>query len=168
MPAGVSAYVPLASSVTSSSISSFSFSGISQSYRDLVAIVNYSTSGSGGSGYLGAYLNNDFNTGSYTNFQWSGNGSSNSQTTANGQAQMLFANTGTPDGQNCHAILHFMDYSTTNKEKTVIASVGSPQSFCGFGAARWVNNSSVTTVSFRFSGLSIPAGARFELYGVSA
>jgi hypothetical protein len=169
MPAGVSAYVPLANVTTSSAYSTITFSSISQSYRDLVLVADYSTAGAGGTGFFGVYVNGQFNNGSYAYIHETGNGSTTSAGQANSQAQMIFSTTGTPDGGRCVAVINVFDYATSGiKAKTFVGRVDTATAFTSMGAARWWDDLAVTSISVRFSGLSNPAGGNFALYGVSA
>lgn len=169
MPAGVSAYVPLANITTSSSYSTVTFSSISQSYRDLVAVVDYPTSGAGGTGFLGVYVNGQFNNGSYAYITATGNGSSTSGGQANSAAQIIFSSVGTPDGGRCVAVINLFDYATSGiKAKTFVGRADTATAFTSMGAARWYDDLPVTSITFRFSGLTNPAGGNFALYGVSA
>ena len=85
-----------------------------------------------------------------------------------GYAQVTLAN----DTTNFdNEILHFMDYSATDKHKTVLgrADVASG-SFPGTEmiATRFASTSAITTIQVYFGTGNIAAGSTFSLYGISA
>jgi hypothetical protein len=66
-------------------------------------------------------------------------------------------------------ILQFMDYSATDKHKTVLArsdDVGRSQTW--MFANRWANTSAVTTILVKPIANPFSTGARFDLYGIEA
>ena len=62
-----------------------------------------------------------------------------------------------------------MDYSATDKHKTMLSRGGSSSFGVGMNAGRWANTSAVTSVLvIGQSGLDFAAGSTFYLYGIEA
>jgi hypothetical protein len=168
MPAGVSAYVPLANVTIGSGVSSVTFSSISQSYRDLVFIGQTGNTGTTG---FGGVFNGD--TGSNYVYVYSGgNGSNFGSGAASNQAVANFgANSWSTGSLDLTYIIHLMDYSTTDKHKNFISRVDgrSSTSNVTMNTGRWANTSAITSVQIRGLGTSqFVAGSTFSLFGVSA
>lgn len=165
MPAGVSAWTPLANIAIGSSPTTVTFSSINQSHRDLVlvgsVIPNASTT---------VYLR--FNSDSGTSYNYTtmgGNGSSafadNVQTSV---ALNLNAGgaTGATSGNYMSIVASIMDYSQTDKQKCVLARLGSPGVGTGALSSRWNNTSAITSITV--GAFNFAPGTTLALYGVSA
>ena len=155
-------YTPLATITLGSSASSVSFSSIPATYRDLILIIDGTTTSGGDGGQIYGRFNGD--TGSNYNFVELQGGSSPAS----------FSGTGTffiagflLNSSRGNIILQFMDYSATYKQKTSLvkanASGFGPQAF----AHRWANTAAITSVSFTHqTGASFSSGTTFNLFGV--
>jgi len=102
-------YIALANyTVTGSAVNSVTFSSIPATYRDLVLVF---------SGALSAdspvYLTYNADTSNYTRVQMNGNGSTTSSTSGSDGRVVELGNT------QSDFIAHIMDYSATDKHKTV-------------------------------------------------
>lgn len=153
-------YDLIASNVLSSSASSVAFSSIPATYRDLVLVVNTTTSGSG---FLYVRLNSDSGS-NYSTVRMQGNGTtatSESETVA--QLRGSFARDYTVT-----SIFQFMDYSATDKHKTVLANPerGEAQDLRGASANRWANTAAISTITCTGSAGNFPSGSTFYLYGI--
>jgi hypothetical protein len=143
-------YTPLATVTLGSSASSITFSSIPATYRDLVLVANKSDStdlslrfnGDTGSNYFRVFM-----------IDFGGAGASGSQT-----------NTKIDIGGGNLTLVNIMDYSTTNKHKTVLDRMNSAGRVQA-DAQRWANTSAITTVLISSSS-SFAAGATFNLYGI--
>jgi hypothetical protein len=161
MPAGVSAYTPLANITLSTTASSVTFSSISGAYRDLVLIaspVDYS-------GFATANLRINGDTG--TNYPWvrmQGDGSSatSSSGTASSIASGAYVVSST---ERMVARFEFLDYSATDKHKAVLTRGDNGSYLTVAYAQRWANTAAITSIEL-FSSFGI--GSTFALYGVSA
>jgi hypothetical protein len=163
MPAGVSAYKALANVTLGSSASSVTFSSINQGFRDLVLVAQVKVT----SGDFPLWrLNGD--TGSNYNYvEMTGSGSAASSSSGNNTAGI------TPGGNadttnNTNYIFNFMDYSVTDKHKTVLLRVNNAATGTGASAQRWANTAAITTILVYPSSTTWAAGTTFALYGVSA
>jgi hypothetical protein len=168
MPAGVSAYVPLANITLGSSVTSITFSSISGIYQDLI-LVAYVSSSSDGDFWV--QFNND--TGSnYNTVTVGGNGTSAYSGLLNsggGYNAIVVggANFTTSDGI---VKMNVLDYSATDKHKTTLTRTDKASAGTEASAGRWANTSAITSLKIvqyntaRF----FTAGSTFALYGVSA
>lgn len=168
MPVGVSAYTPLANFTLGSNAATVTFSSINQSFRDLVMIVVARNASSTSNPAL--QFNSDTTSGNYVFV--TGEANSGSRTSTVG------ANAFIPAGNNFAALVSgslsitrfdILDYTATNKHKTVISRVNNASAAVGMAAGRWQNTSAITTVRLLTgNGTSYASGATFMLYGVSS
>jgi hypothetical protein len=63
-----------------------------------------------------------------------------------------------------------MDYSATDKHKTVISRFGSAARETQATASRWANTAALTSINFfqESGGVTFSTGSTFSLYGVIA
>lgn len=167
MPAGVSAWTPLANITLGSTASTVTFSSISGAYRDLVVVINGGfTSAVGFRVQVNSDTGNNYSTtmletnGSGT---WSGSDVNLTQfVSAYNYSTMAtsFDNTLT---------LHFLDYAQTDKHKNLIMRISGPGSGLATNIGRWASTSAVTSILlYQNAGASWLAGSTFALYGVSS
>jgi len=161
-------YRPLANITLGSTAASVTFSSIPATYRDLVVIMMAkSTRTSNDQDGCFLRLNNDASNHSRVTMLGSGAGvSSNTE-----------SNLGMPLGGNAAAlmvnIIQVMDYSATDKHKTVLvrANTNAP-SVSGVvyaSAGRWASTSAVTSlVLLPEVGPNFAIGSTFNLFGVIA
>jgi len=166
----VSTYQPIASQTLSSAAASVTFSGIPQTYTDLVVVINGSMSASGATIY--ARLNGD--TGSnYSVTYIGGNGTSaysnRSSNNSNGIGLGGFE-AGFSTGMFTN-IVHFQNYSNSTTNKTVLSrwsdpsSGGEVEAFVGL----WRNTTAITSIEIRNNGgHNFNSGSTFNLYGIDA
>ena len=156
----------LLDSVTlSSSASSVTFSSIDQSYRDLVLVVEGSST-SGFARGMGAQFNND--TGSNYNYvSMTGDGSSaSSSSVSNNSSIGVFGRLAASGGKAIN-IIQIMDYSATDKHKSCLSRTNNAASDTNAVASRWASNSAITEIDL-LPGSSLESGSTFYLYGVAA
>lgn len=164
------AITPLANITLGSSASTVTFSSISGSYRDLMLVVTGTT------GSLNENLYMRFNDDSGSNYYFvfmRGNGSATSSgtndTLIGGAASIIFASYGTFSNSTVGTNqVHIMDYSATDKHKTVLTRFNSADTNTGSVAARWANTAAVTKVLCFPNSTTFSAGTTLALYGVSA
>lgn len=164
MPAGVSAYVPLANVTLSSSASEVNFTSISQSYRDLVLVINASVLSGTPIVLLGV-------NGSSATINWvamSANGSSNLSQTADWTN--LYTTYGYSNMATTPSIvtINAMDYTATDKHKSFLVRSSSPANSTAALAARQASTSAINSFRVFLNSSSFAAGSTFALYGVSA
>lgn len=166
MPAGVSAYIPLANTTIGVAAASVTFSSISSSYRDLVLVItglNNSTNSS-------PSLRFNTDTGSnYTTVSMEADGTSTfSGTNSNTSLLSSFNYSTLTTGGISNTIFNIMDYSASDKFKMALARGNYASGAVAFSFGRWVNTGAITTVQvLTGNGTSYAAGATFALFGVS-
>jgi hypothetical protein len=158
MPAGVSAYVPLANVTLSSNVTTVTFSSISQSYRDLVLVAQTQPTADA----YGTLRLNGATSYSYVDME--GNGSAAQSYTGTTYDSILDQPYMRSTSRNI-LTFHIMDYSATDKHKTILGRHGSVDMVVA-SAIRYPATTAVTSITF--SGATYAAGNTFALYGVSA
>jgi hypothetical protein len=171
MPAGVSAYVPLANLTLTGSASLVTFTSISQSYRDLVLIVN-PVGLTGTPTVTGSAIR--INSDSGSNYSWV-------SMTGTGSSAVAFTNTSTGFDLACgnsndvsSAKVDFLDYSVTDKQKAFLQRGSQPTINTNAYAMRWASTSAITSIQLYspdyFAGTvdTWSTGSTFALYGVTA
>lgn len=151
------AITPLANLTLSALQATVSFTSISSSYRDLYLVAQMS-GGSVGNSFF-CQINGDSSTGNYSLVYMLGNGAS---------ALTTFENHYKIGYDGALNLVHFMDYSATNKHKMIIARANDASSRVDGRAVRWANTSAITSLTLSTSGSGFAAGTSFALYGVSA
>jgi hypothetical protein len=154
-------YIALANTTLSSTATSITFSSIPATYRDLVLVIAGTTDAARTIGYR---LNSD--TGSnYSYVYMQGNGSATES--GNGTLTLgLLTRMGT--GQST-TIAHFMDYSATDKHKTVLSRGGTSAELLRAHASRWASTNAVTSIYIATLDINANAfqiGTTFALYGI--
>jgi hypothetical protein len=159
MPVGVNAYIPLANVTLGSSASSVTFSNIPATYRDLVCVVNHTKS------TLATFtirFNGDNTSGNYTSVYIVGDGAGFTSATETGFT-FAFSDT-TRSTQICQV----MDYSATDKHKTMLLRHSDSARQSTAYAARWANTAAITSMAFAPSSGTFATGSTFNLFGISA
>jgi hypothetical protein len=153
-------YTPLANITLGSTATSVTFSSISGAYRDLVLVLAGTTS-------VDTFIVIRFNSDSGSNYSYvqmfastSGNGSVTGTTTSLQSAVLR-----TAVSQN---LIQIMDYSATDKHKTVLIRRGQPASDTVAAAERWANTSAITNISLVTNAGTYNSGTSFALYGIVA
>jgi len=154
-------YTLIDSTVLSSAASSVTFSSIPADYRDLVLVVEASTTASG---YSTLRANSDSGS-NYTYVHMNGNGSGTSSAT--GTASTLNLYPYFYAGNKNLVITQIMDYSATDKHKTALARGNDPTTTGAYAiASRWANTAAITSLTLAIADWA--AGSTFYLYGIEA
>lgn len=157
-------YTPLANITLGSAATGVTFTSISGAYRDLILVVS-------GTSTAGAWMYLRFNSDSGSNYrmvEMHGNGSTTGST-ANTDAQIglewgaAYFNT-----TQTNVIANIMDYSATDKHKSVLIRQNNSSLGVDAYAARWANTSAITSMAVTGPGTSYAAGTSFALYGIAA
>jgi hypothetical protein len=163
-------YTALANITLGSSASSVTFSSIPATYRDLVVVMNV-----GGATAASSRLR--FNADSGNNYNWVFMNGSGSSTTSSSQSNQNNLDIGAFIGLSAtvgpyNLIAQIMDYSATDKHKTVLSRVNlTTDLYPGTTAlaGRWASTSAITTVQlFPDSATSWISGSTFALYGIAS
>ena len=165
MAAGMT-YFPIATNTLVSSSASVTFSSISGSYTDLIAIFN------GGSTTAGMDIRCRFNSDSGSNYSFTyftGNGSSTSSGRATSQTFMPLDYNGYLNNSiQTVSIINLMNYSNTTTYKSTISRFNTSSYGLDGAAGLWRSTSAITSIEFFPSANSFLAGSTFTLYGISA
>lgn len=154
-------YVALANTTLSSSAASVSFSSIPNSFRDLVLVIQVNGLG-GDPSSRGSYLVLNSTEGTSVTMY----GASGAQVSGNENSVIL------PFGNyRNYSIINIMDYSATDKHKTILQRAGSPVNVEWAVAGRVAITSAVTSITLwspdNGSDVWI-SGTTFALYGIAA
>ena len=172
----MSTYTPIASVTLSSAQSSVTFSGIPQTYTDLVLVVNSGTTHSS-STFLALEFNGDTGT-NYSTTNVYGNGSSAGSAR---QANNNYAWTSFFVGQDAtvsttNVITNILNYSNSTTNKTLLSRANRGNSTLDYYGTEavvsmWRNTAAITSITVKNwrSGVSynFASGSTFNLYGVA-
>ena len=157
----VPTYVALATETLSGTDASITFSSIPATYRDLVLVINATTTANAP---VGVYINGDSGS-NYSAVRAYGNiDGAYSQSVSGNYLDFDFGST---DGNNMW-FLNFMDYSATDKHKTVLIKANQNAADVTMWASRWANTSAITSLECFTSGSTWTVGSTFSLYGIEA
>ena len=161
-------YTPLANITLGSSAASVTFSSISQAYRDLVLV--YEGRNTFANSGIVVRLNGD----SASNYTWVvayGDGSITGSGSGTDTSLILSAGAASSTTVNANFIMNIMDYSATNKHKSVLSrenQITATYPDTSMYAQRWASTSAVTSISLSYQGGNIVAGSTLALYGIAA
>ena len=147
-------YTALAN-VTLGSTATVTFSSIPATYRDLILVVRGTTNNIRVNGDTGS---------NYSNVAMYGNGSS----AGSGAETTTFFYTnwwGGGTAANRMYIVQFMDYSATDKHKTILVRGDQADAEANANAGRWANTAAITSIT---SVGTAPAGSTWSLYGIAS
>lgn len=148
---------PIANITLAQSSSDVTFSNIPNIYKDLVVTVT-STSTTGSEGYSFMRFNNDAGS-NYSRVEMVGNGSSTSSAVFSNLIPITYR------GVIACQIIQIMDYSSTDKHKTVLYRNNQPDNILLAGSGRWASTSSINVVSLVSFSLAFAAGSTISIYG---
>ena len=158
-------YTPLANITLSSSATTVTFSSISQVYRDLVLVITGTQAVD--SGIVDMRINADSGA-NYNRVYMEGNGSTASSVTATSSFLRASGNSNHFNQTRSSIIYNIMDYSATDKHKTVLQRTDVADSLTSMAAMRWASTSAVTNISLFLNTGTYASGSSFALYGIAA
>jgi hypothetical protein len=156
-------YVPLANVTLTSTVSSVTFSSISQSYRHLALVVFCS-------GTSETFLDVQVNGISGSSYTWGamvGDGSSTFlQQSLSTDSFNLCPGVGGP--ANSIAKMDFFDYTATNKNKAVLWRFDRPSNGTMQGAGTVTTTGAITSIKvYEYGSYLFGVGSTFALYGIA-
>jgi hypothetical protein len=160
-------YTPLATVTLGASASSVTFSSIPATYRDLILVANPQATAAVNN--LRLQFNGD-TASNYTGVVMRGTGSvaaSFNRVASGGMELDLFGNGVETNLEQIYNV-QIMDYSATDKHKTVLTRFDDASQATGAFASRWANTAAVTQIVLYITGTTFAAGSNFSLYGVIA
>jgi hypothetical protein len=158
-------YTLIDSVTLTSSASSVTFSSISATGKgDLVLVVDASVSDS--SSYSRLRFNSDSGS-NYPMVNMSGNGSAaaSSSNASNNNVNMNYQ-FGLSNSSAFFAKAEILDYSATNKHKSVLVRNGQSGTATEARAVRWANNAAITEMALTLSPGTYAIGSTFHLYQI--
>lgn len=165
MPAGVSAWTPLANLTLGSTPTTVTFSSIVATYRDLFLVIKGTGSTSTS---CTIQVNGDTALSSY-GVTWM-RGSGSAATAGNWNTGGATAHwQGFIASTQSQMVMHFPDYSATDKHKSYL-NVEADGTVLGVrvDSGRWANTAAINQISIKVDSGTWTAGTSFALYGVSA
>ena len=154
-------YTPIASVTLSATASEVVFSGLPQTFRDLIVV--YSGSNTTGLAGLRVRFNGDSSS-IYSTVNMNGESSG---ATSSAQTETS-ANIGVSSTGQSSTIIQIMDYAT-DKHKTILGRGNTlATSFVRATAGRWANTSAVTSVTLSTFAYDFNSGSTFTIFGVIA
>ena len=158
-------YIPLATITLSSAANSVIFSSIPATYKDLILVATGSTASNQD---ISIRLNNDSgNNYSFVYMGGSGSGSGISGSSSAENKVVLDAYFWR-SSEISSVVAQIMDYSATDKHKTVLSRNNVAGGGVDAFANRWANTATVNQVRFfTFQGGNFNVGTTFSLYGIA-
>jgi len=153
-------YEHIATITLDSSTSSVTFSSIPQGYRDLELVFSGTTTNGQGPRFV---YNSESAATNYSRVIMVGTGSSTSSSsdsgTTNGQKALQ------TNATQSTGVVQLLDYSATDKHKTVLSRTGPANDVLLAIAQRWANTAAITNIQI-ISDTSFSTGSTFDLYGI--
>jgi len=159
-------YDSIASTTLGSAQSSVTFSTISGSFTDIVAVCNIK----GDAGNIGCEVQLNSDTGSnYSNTQLQGNGTTAASFRYSNQTSIFItSNYGAGTNEWATVLWNFQNYSNTTTNKTVLGRYSRATHEITAGVGLWRSTNAITTIKFTATGGSFITGSTFTLYGIKA
>lgn len=158
-------YDLITSQTLSTNATSVTLSSIPASYSDLVLVV-VSELSNVDTDYDFLRFNGDAAT-NYFGIIMRGDGASSASASFSSQNQMWVDGSASTITNNIkNLIIHIMDYSATNKHKTVLMRNNSTTQTVVTNASRWASTSAISSILYRPNSGTLAAGTILSLYGI--
>lgn len=161
-------YTPLQSIQLTQNTTSVTFSGIPQTYQDLILVMSVQGASAASSRDPGIRFNGD-NTSNYSYTGTTGNGSTVSSFRSTNQTAGV-AGFRFPTSNNELIVMHIQNYSNSTTFKSAILRTNDSSSLVGMAANLWRNTSPISSITILGSDLgtiNMVTGSTFDLYGIS-
>ena len=161
-------YEPIATTTLGSAQSTITFTSISQSFTDLIAVFNGSNSTT--TQYFLQVGNGSIDTNAnYSTTGLTGNGSSAVSARYTNDTVGVRADLYATGGGNIkNTIFQLQNYSNTSTNKTILIRSSLPVSETVACAGLWRSTSAINTIRLTCSGGNFETGSTFTLYGIKA
>jgi hypothetical protein len=157
-------YDLIASNVLGTDVNSLTFTSITASYRDLVVVAEFRAFNNSFQPGMAIRLNN--NTGSiYSTIYMGGNGSSTFTSSSSGDDRSLDAGSASST-ESRFQTYQIMDYSATDKHKTILCRSGRAGADVFAEAIRFASTSAVNEINLLAINGRFNTGSSFYLYGI--
>jgi hypothetical protein len=161
----VSTWTPISTQTLSSAAASVTFSGIPQTYTDLVLVIQ----GFNTTNAAAAKLQFNGDTGSNYSTTWlegSGSGASSGRQSSD-TSIFLYYNGGAATNGISNSIVNINNYSNATTNKTVLSKFGNIAQ-TGSYVGLWRNTAAVTSIVVNAITQNFQSGSTFTLYGIKA
>lgn len=142
--------------------STVTFSGITNTYRDLILAIDHTVS-------VAANKLVRFNNDEGSNYPWiymGGNGSSPLTGINTSTSLLVEAVAAGSATERLLTVVNILDYSATDKHKTALVRNGRASQGTDLIVSRWANTNAISTISIGLNNsASFTAGSTFSLYG---
>lgn len=158
------ALVALATTTLASASATVTFAGIPGGYRDLRIVATLQTTS--GPVDIAGRFNSDSGS-NYSRVGMYGNGSTAGSFTNTSVAQFYWAYATSPVSNVFNSfVTDIMDYTATDKHKTLLSRADLAGDSTAAYANRWASTSAITSISLFPTSGSFAAGSTFSLYGI--
>ena len=154
-------YTALATITLTSTDSSIDFANIPNTYRDLVLVIRARNTVDA-QGIRAQFNGDTANNYSYVVMFGTGSGSGSSGAVAS----QGYADFGVNRTTETSTIIQIMDYSATDKHKTMLVRSDNASEITLAYANRWASNTAISTMKVYPSVNSFAIGSTFSLYGI--
>lgn len=164
----MSTYTPISTQTLTADAATVTFTGIPQTYTDIVLVCNFGTSSSGRTGTM------RFNGDTGTNYSWrsiGGNGTSAQAGGGSNISSIYFTGQITGDGTALAnvAITSIQNYSNTTTYKTVISRSNDAARYVELAVGTWRSTAAINRIDLaRDNGTNWLSGSSFTLYGIGS
>ena len=158
----MSTYTPIASQTLSSAAASVTFSGIPQTYTDLVVV--FAGSITTGFDAINMQFNGDTGT-TYSRTVLTGNGSNATSSRDSNATSMQIGIMGT---EQSSSIWNVMNYANTTTNKTVLSRGNSSANSVRANVGLWRNTAAITSITITAASSTFISGSTFNLYGIAS
>jgi hypothetical protein len=165
-------YIALQNTTLGSSAASVTFSSIPATYRDLVIVVNGRTTTTATNGqWIVAEFNSDTGANYSVVTMEAGGGATTIRSLSLTNGYVGKMNTSSSSNTDFStSLIHIMDYSATDKHKTVLGRSSGKDGALDFAvsalATRWASTNAVNQVKLSLDTNSFASGSTFALYGI--
>jgi hypothetical protein len=157
-------YTPLATVTLGTAVSSVTFSSIPATYRDLILVVRPVVASA-------VDIRIRFNSDSGSNYShviMSGGPSAAESAAYTADSFRPSYNATAQTSGDTNNIVQVMDYSATDKHKTILARSNRATNGTDAIAGRWANTAGINNLFVNANGINFNSGSTFNLYGVIA
>jgi hypothetical protein len=155
--------VPITSVTFAANTSTITFASIPQNFKDLQIVCR---AGSTVAATFVAVLNND-SAGNYGFSMYTTDGTNYSATWSTNTTYMRFGWDGyIPTSDSFTSVVHLMDYSATDRQKTALSRNNNPINGVDVFASRWRSNAAITRLDLTAASGAFTAGSTITIYGI--
>lgn len=158
-------YTSLANLTLGSAASSVTFSSISGSYRDLILVLDGKSTATADLAFQVNGANTNYN---YVHMTGTGSAASSSSRTNGDYIIPSYGVISSISANQTNCIMHLMDYSATDKHKSMLMRTSDSSQAVSATAVRWASTAAITSIACFALGTTFQSGSTFSLYGVAA